>query len=243
MVKIAFCDDDPAILQQMGSLLERYCTKRGTEITPVTFTSSLELLTEMEKGSKFDILFLDILMPGEDGMRTAEEIRSFDRNVKIIFLTSSSEYAVESYAVEAFYYQLKPVSQEDFFRLMDSVLLKCQKERTESLLFNCKNGITRVEPRSLEYCEVIHRTLYIHLTNGTVLECIGTIEQLQQQMSAFGCFLRPHRSYLINLQYVKHLSFRSVVMPSAEIPIPRGKYQEVKDAYLRFAFENGQVMV
>lgn len=244
MFKIAFCDDDPSALQDISLLLDRYRQERNREIEYVSYRSPLDLMAQIEKGSRYDVLILDVLMPGENGIDTAAEIRNYDSNVKIIFLSSSSEYAVQSYTVNAFYYLLKPMRTENFFQLMDTVLSKCDDEKTKSILLRCKNGITRIEPKRLEYCEVIHRTLYIHLISGSVLESIGSLEELCNQLEGFGCFMRPHRSYVINLDYVRQLSYRAILMScSAEIPLPRGKYQEIKDAYLKYAFESGQVMV
>ena len=127
---------------------------------------------------------------------------------------------------------------------MDSVLSVCEKEQTESLILRCKNGITRIEPRYLEYCEVIHRTLFIHMTSGKTLESIGCLDELSKQLMPYGNFFRPHRSYLINLEYVKNLSYRAITMSClAEIPVPRGKYNEVKSAFLEYAFRRGEVTI
>lgn len=68
-------------------------------------------------------------MPGENGIEAATEIRKYDKNVKIIFVTSSSEFAVQSYVIGAYYYQLKPIWAESFFRLLDSVLAACKRRR------------------------------------------------------------------------------------------------------------------
>ena len=200
-------------------------------------------MAEIERGTRFDILFLDILMPGETGIDAAAEIRNYDDNVKIIFLTSSSEFAVQSYTVGAYFYQLKPIWRESFFRLMDSAISACEKELNDSLILRCKSGITRIELRHLEYCEVIHRTLFIHLTSGKVLESTGNLDELSRQLESYGGFLRPHRSYLINLDHVQSMSYHAITMSCLmEIPIPRGKYQEIKDTYLEYAFQNRRVM-
>ena len=122
MIKIAFCDDDMEVLHQMNELLDRYRVERNEDITYAAFQSPFELLTEIEKGIRPDILFLDVVMPGQNGMDVAKEIRQYDTNMKIIFLTSSPEFAVESYSVGAYFYQLKPIWEESFFRLMDAVL-------------------------------------------------------------------------------------------------------------------------
>ena len=244
MIKIAFCDDELSVLNELRVLLDQYRVEHNQEITYAAFQSPLELLAEIEKGARFDILFLDVIMPGETGIDTAAEIRNYDSSVKIIFLTSSAEYAVQSYTVGAYFYQIKPIWKESFFRLMDAAVSACEKEQSDSLILRCKSGITRVELRQLEYCEVIHRTLFIHLTSGKVLESVGSLDELSRQLESGGTFLRPHRSYLINLDYIQNLSYHSITMTSlAEIPLSRGKYHEIKDAYLERAFQQGRVMV
>lgn len=237
MIKIAFCDDDCAVLSDLHELLTLYRAEKNKEIDDYAFHSPLDLIAEIERGTRFDILFLDVLMPGQNGIDAATEIRNYDKNSKIIFLTSSSEFAVQSYTVNAFYYQLKPICAESFARLMDTLLSQCEKERASSLILHCKTGITRIKPAQLEYCEVIHRTLFIHLTSGKVLECIGSLDELAKQLIPYGSFLRPHRSYLVNLEYIQNLSYRAITMSClAEIPIPRGKYNEIKNAFLEYAF-------
>ena len=237
MIKIAFCDDDSSVLSDLHGLLALYRAEKNKDIDDHTFHSPLDLIAEIERGARFDILFLDVLMPGENGIDAATEIRNYDKNMKIIFLTSSAEFAVQSYTVNAFYYQLKPICTESFFHLMDAVLSQCEKEQASSLILHCKTGITRIKPAQLEYCEVIHRTLFIHLTSGKVLECIGSLDELGKQLIPFGSFLRPHRSYLVNLEYIQDLSYRAITMSClAEIPIPRGKYNEIKNAFLEYAF-------
>lgn len=244
MIKLAFCDDEISVLNEFRILLDRYRVERNEEIDYTAFHSPLDLLSAIERGVRFDVLFLDVLMPGETGIDAATEIRNYDKNVKIIFLTSSTDFAVHSYTVGAYFYQLKPIGEESLFRLMDSVLAACEKEHSNSLILRCKSGITRIKVEHLEYCEVIHRTLFIHLTNGKILESIGSMDELSHQLASFGCFLRPHRSYLINLDYVQNLSYRAITMSClTEIPIPRGKYNEIKNAFLEYAFQNRQVMI
>ena len=228
----------------MDSVLDEYRVKQNREVEYTAFRSPFELLAVIERGIRFDVLLLDVLMPGENGIDTAAEIRHYDSNAKIIFLTSSAEFAVQSYAVNAFFYQLKPVHTESFFRVMDSVLEECEKEHTSSLILRCKSGITRVELKTLEYCEVIHRTLFLHLTSGKILESTGSLDELCSQLKSYRNFLRPHRSYLINLEYVQKLSARAITMSClTEIPIPRGKYNEVKNTFLEYSFNNRRVIL
>lgn len=159
MTRIAFCDDDAALLHQMQDFLEQYRTLRGVQLELTSYTKPMELLADIEAGVRFDVLFLDVLMPGINGINTAREIRRYDTAVQIIFVTSSSEFAVQSYVVGAYYYQLKPIWKDSFFRLTDAVLAECRKRTQHSLILRCKSGVTRITLDSLEYCEVQGRTL------------------------------------------------------------------------------------
>lgn len=242
MIKVAFCDDELSILKELIVLIDKYRVERNREIEYAAFNSPLELLIQIEKGIRFDALFLDVVMPGENGIEVAKEIRRYDNNVKIIFLTSSAEFAVQSYTVGAYFYQLKPIWEESFFRLLDSAISECEKEQQCSLILRCKTGIARIELDKLEYCEVIGRTLLFHIANGTVVERVGSLDELAGQLMQFENFLRPHRSYLINMKYIQNISSKVITLTClAQIPIPHGKYSEIKDIYLEYAFNEKQV--
>ena len=244
MIKIAFCDDDMEVLHQMNELLDRYRVERNEDITYAAFQSPFELLTEIEKGIRPDILFLDVVMPGQNGMDVAKEIRQYDTNMKIIFLTSSPEFAVESYSVGAYFYQLKPIWEESFFRLMDAVLAECEKKKKNSLILRSKDGITRIDLQQLEYCEVLGRKLLFHLENGAVLESAGSLDDLAGQLMQYSNFFRPHQSFLVNMEYIQNISSRSIKMVNdAEIPIPHGKCSEIKNIYMEYAFNGEQAVL
>ena len=200
MIKIAFCDDDMEVLHQMNELLDRYRVERNEDITYAAFQSPFELLTEIEKGIRPDILFLDVVMPGQNGMDVAKEIRQYDTNMKIIFLTSSPEFAVESYSVGAYFYQLRDA--------------------------------------------VLGRKLLFHLGNGAVLESAGSLDDLAGQLMQYSNFFRPHRSFLVNMEYIQNISSRSIKMVNdAEIPIPHGKCSEIKNTYMEYAFNGEQAVL
>ena len=244
MIKIAFCDDDMEVLHQMNELLDRYRVERNEDITYAAFQSPFELLTEIEKGIRPDILFLDVVMPGQNGMDVAKEIRQYDTNMKIISLTSSPEFAVESYSVGAYFYQLKPIWVECFFRLMDAVLAECEKKKKNRLILRSKDGITRIDLQQLEYCEVLGRKLLFHLENGAVLESAGSLDDLAGQLMQYSNFFRPHRSFLVNMEYIQNISSRSIKMVNdAEIPIPHGKCSEIKNTYMEYAFNGEQAVL
>lgn len=244
MIKMAFCDDDLSILKELSILVDRYRVERNQNIVYAAFQSPLELLAEVERGNRLDIIFLDVLMPGQNGISVAREIRRYDTSVKIIYLTSSAEYAVDSYDVGAYFYQLKPIWQESFYRLMDSVIQECRKGTENSLILRCKDGIARVELDKLQYCEVMSRTLLFHVDGGKMVDSTGKLDELCEQLKEYECFVRCHRSYLVNLDYVQNISNKGIIMTDGtEIPIPHGKYSELKDKFFSYFFNKKQTFL
>ncbi len=244
MIKVAFCDDELSALNEIRVLLDRYCAERNQEIGCTAFHGPLELLSEIENGLRPDILFLDVIMPDGNGINVAKEIRRYDNTVKIIFLTSSAEYAVESYTVGAYFYQIKPICEEKFFPLMDAVISECDKEQQDSLIVRCRGGIVRVCLEELEYCEVISHTLKFYMESGKVLESSGSLDEVCDKLLQHDNFLRPHRSFLVNMEYIQNISYNAIIMDnSAEIPIPHGKCSEIKNRYLEYAFSRRQVFL
>jgi len=244
MIKVAICDDEISVLKELRELFYQYRTERNLDMQCVAFNSPLELMAELEKGISYDVIFLDIIMPGQNGINTAKEIRELDNNVKLIFLTSSDEFAVESYTVGAYFYQMKPIVKDSFYKLMDSVVEQCKKEAENSLVLRCKNGITRLDLDKLEYCEVIGRTLLFYMENGSVLERVGSMDEIWGQLMQYENFLRPHRSYIVNMEYIQTISCKTIRMQNEEeIPIPHGKYTELKTKYLDYAFSRKQTIL
>ena len=236
-MKVAVCDDELQVLETLSSFLDQYCETYHREIKYDLFRSPIELFSRMEQGGCYDVLFLDILMKGDNGIDVAREIRKQDENVKIIFLTSSSDYAVQSYTVGAFFYQLKPMKKEEFTELMEKVFAEWLKEKSEYFIVKCKNGFHRIDVEQLEYCEVVNRSLVLYLHNGCELKSSIKIQELEDTLSRFGCFIRPHRSYLINMKFIESISVKCIDMTcKAKIPIPHGKYTQIKECYLEYAF-------
>lgn len=244
IIKAALCDDDLSVLNELNLLIGQYMAERGRHIACTAFNSPRALLNATAQGNCFDVLFLDIIMPGENGINIAKEIRRHDSTLKIVFLTSSSEFAVQSYTVDAYFYQIKPFFKEGFFSLMDAIADELKKARQYKIILHTKSGITRIDLEKLEYCEVFKRTLLFHMEDGKVIETAGKLDDLYEQLAPYKNFLRPHRSFLVNMEYIQNISHRIITMENlAEIPIPHGKCSEIKQLYLEYAFNRKQAFI
>ena len=237
-MRIAACDDNFEFLQGLSELLNKYGEENHCNVEYKVFTNPLEMVTQMEKGVHYDMILLDICMPGMNGIQCAKDIRIYDNFVKIVFLTTSAEYAVESYSVKAHDYLLKPIQKERLFSLLRQVEKDNDKSEKNIIVIKTKTGLTKIALTQLEYCEVVNRKLILHLTNKEDLECSIRINELEEKLQGFGIFLRPHRSFLVNMDYIQTLTTHSIIMENgAKIPVPREKYAQVKQTYMEYVFQ------
>ena len=243
-MRIAACDDDLKFLQELSGLLNQYGEEYHCNIEYKTYTNPLELVSQIEKGIHYDVILLDVFMPGINGIQCAKDIRMFDNFVKIVFLTSSTEFAIESYAVRAYQYILKPVQKENLFltlRLLEKVAETVEKN---IFVLKSKTGITKISLSKLEYCEVINRKIILHLSNGEECECNLRMNELEEKLKNFEMFLKPHRSFLINMDYIQTMTTHCIIMECGmKIPVPREKYAQIKQAYMEYVFQSSDSII
>lgn len=188
------------------------------------------------KGYSYQVLFLDVLMPGFNGMEAAREIRRFDGEVKIIFLTSSREFAVESYGVDAFYYMLKPGTEQKLFPLLDKIFLDAQRGE-EALPIKTSSGFTRIPYSKIEYVEVFNKKVRFQLADGTTKEVNGSLGDFEGQLLFREEFIKVHRSYIVNMVSVTSLNQKELTTCAGRaVPISRLLAAPVREAYMQFLF-------
>lgn len=232
---IALCDDQAEALRTLCDLLERWQTERKVAFQYKTFRSAAELLDAAEK-EHFSLYLLDVMMPGTNGMAAAREIRGFDTTAEIVFLTSSPDFAFESYSVHARDYLLKPIRAEQLFPLLDRLSLREQRPQNGLTL---KNGatLTRIPYSQLVYVEVMRKHLYFNLTDGSVCETPGALSDYEAQLLTQPQFLRVGRSYIVNVMQIRELSPAGITTFSGkQIPVPRRLFPQLQKDYMRLLF-------
>ena len=235
MLRIAICDDDLQELTRITNILEIYRIKNNTILTYKLFQNGLDLL-EAISGGEYDILLLDILMPGINGIQVAHEIRSFDKEVKIIFLTSSPEFAAESYSVEAYYYLIKPSSEERIFPLLNKILYEATKP-IDSIMVKLQSSILRIDYEKLEFVEVFNKKILFHLSNNIIETISGTLSQYEKELLSHSEFIKVHRSYIVNMHWINKIDSKEITTYNQKkIPISRLLYSHVRERYMKYLF-------
>ncbi len=234
-MRIAICDDDKEELARISSFLDKYQREHNASLTYKAFHSGVELLSTVRSGD-FALYLLDVIMPAVNGVEVAKEIRSFDTEAKIVFLTSSPEFAVASYTVKAMDYILKPVEEGRLFGVLNELMTDSQKPQ-EGLTVKAKSGITRILFSRLVYVEVVNKQVYFHLSDNSVREITARLSEFEQTLLARPEFMRVHRSYIVNLFQINELTANGLTTHQGNsIPVSRALYKEVRDAYVKQLF-------
>lgn len=239
MFQIAVCDDSIDELSNMVLLIDLYRTSKHLNCEHAVFSNGFELISALEKEKRFDIYCLDIMMPGFSGIDVAKEIRTFDKTAPILFLTSSPEFALESYSVKAINYILKPISKEKLFLTFDELLEQMKSEKEEdAVIVKSNEGIQKILISNLVFAEVIGRSVLYHMRSGKVIECIEAFSSVCDNLMRYGYFIKPHRSYLVNMQYVDTIENHQITLQTlSTVPVAQGKSKQVKTRYLNYQME------
>ena len=236
ILKIAICDDNSRDLSHITSLVESYRKNKKTDIVYMSFLNAIDLLESLKK-REYDLLLLDVLMPGFNGLQTAHELRKQNDKIEIIFLTSSPEYAVESYNVRAHHYLLKPATEDKLFPILDKLFDKLKKPE-ESIVIKTSSSVFTVPYINIEYVEVYAKTVYFYLTDNDVKKVSGSMAEYEALLLKRPGFIKVHRSYLVNLQWVQQLNQKELItLTGRKVPIARTVYTQIRTAYTQFLFK------
>ena len=232
MLKIAVCDDEQLYLDKTSAMLEQYAAEHDVEITAEAFSNPSTLLDSIEAGARHDIYLLDIYMPGVSGMSVATELRSRGVRSPIIFLTSSTEHAVEAFGVDATHYLLKPYTQQNFFAAMDKAMQSISAHAEESIVLKIGGEYQNVTVDRIMYCEAANNYQRLWMKDGSELLVRMTASELYDMLEGFDCFHRCGRAYILNLNHVTKVTANSAVLKNGtELPLPRGTVASLKNSF------------
>ena len=232
---IAICDDEVS----MGQILEEKIKEIYPDAAIVQYLSGDELLAS---GCSPDLLFLDIQMPGTDGMETARLIRQKNEDMILIFVTAVEEYVFEAFDVGAFHYLVKPFSDEKFKEVVTKAVHTAKKHLTSKenqkyIMIHSAGSHIRVFLQDIIYAEVYNRKVIIH-TRDTDIEYYGKLQELECMTGED--FFRTHRAYLVHFKYVEKYDANCVTMENGTALIAKKNYPEFVKQYLKYNRRKGK---
>ncbi|MFG6394017.1 MAG: LytTR family DNA-binding domain-containing protein [Lachnospiraceae bacterium] len=220
MLSIAVCDDKISDCCNIAKGIKDILEEEGIPFIIKQFNSSSALLNSTEC---FDIIFLDIIMDGINGMEAAQLLRNKSFNQVLIFISSSSKYVFEAYDVEAFWYLVKPVSKSRLKKVLIKAARKSFNNQDGFIIINKDRQNKKLLLKDIYYFEVKGRIIYAHGISG-ITAYYGQIGNLEKDLAGKG-FSRCHKSFLVNLGHVDIYNRQEAVLDNGErVAIAKRRY-------------------
>lgn len=233
-MRLALVDDDAAQTDHMASLIQEELAALGYARSVVdTFDNAASFLAaEREHG--YDIAVLDIFMEGIDGIAAAQAIRRTGSDLRLVFCTTSNEFASESYALNASYYLRKPITREGVARMLARLDLD-RLDRTRSITLD--NGTT-VLVRCIVMTNYSNHVVTLTLASGETVRVRTSQTRFEETLAPYGCFFSPVKGMIVNFHEVVRLEGDEFVMSNGtRVHITRRRMKEARSAFTHFRFE------
>lgn len=229
-MKIAIVDDEKKATDILDTYIQRFEQEFHVEIFSSIFHNPNDFLNSYS--SDYDLVFLDVEMPGLNGIETAKEMRKMDPNVVLIFITNMAQYALSGYEVQALDFVIKPVAYADFSMKLQKAIRYVKRNEEHKITLATSDGMVHLMISDIFYIEVMRHYLVYHTSSGdyTVRGVMKVTEKDFEQYH----FVRSNHSYLVNLKYVEAISGNCLRVAGTELLISRNKKNEFMEAFARY---------
>ena len=235
----AICDDDNTDRILVGKILQKKMKNRREPLTIEYFECGEDLVEKYESGKqKYDLLILDIYMKYMDGMDAAKRIRRYDRNAAIIFLTTTPDYAVESYEVRATDYLLKPVSEGWMGEALNHFLEEHYPKVRQSLLMISGSSGRRIAYDDILYIESRRMNLRVVCSKGVEHTIRKKLDDVQEELPE-NRFLRCNQSFIVNMDYIRDADNNFTMCNGDIIPIKVREKKKIRKRYFDYLLNSG----
>lgn len=215
MNRVAICDDEPLICSQVEKYINMYAKESNEDFQVIKFQNGNQILKYLQKNYSIEIIFIDIFLSGENGMDIAKNIRSIDKKVNIIFLSSTEKYAIEGYSVAASNYFIKPASYYLIARELKKILNNLKFHNKDFFVIKNDTGTYKIYTDDIVFIETAGRNTLLHLTNKELVLSYWKMKEYEPLLS--NSFYRCHNSYIVNLNFIDKVIQYDIYLLSGEI--------------------------
>jgi len=230
MKKVAIIDDDENIRSTIKEYLKKYEQASKEQFIVSDFAFPELFLTNYKP--EYDIVMMDIDMPGMNGLTAARKLRNLDERVVLLFVTNLAQYALKGYEVAATDFIVKPLKYERFSQKLERALRFVPESTRPMLMIRTESATITVELDDIIYVEVNKHDVYYH-TVKDVYRVRGSLKQAEEDLGDpkfFAC----DKSCLVNLAYVEGVSAGTVTVAGNELCVSRSKKKPLIDALAAF---------
>jgi lytTr DNA-binding domain protein len=230
MVHVAIVDDEKNDRQLLRDCLNYVSEKKQVDFSVREFSNADSFLVGYEP--EFDIVFMDIEMPGTDGMEAARQLRKMDKNVVLVFVTNIAQMAVCGYELDAVDFLVKPIEKRIFSLKMTRILARVNIEKEDTILLNISGDKVVIRAHIIKYLEVFGHYVIYHTKEGDYTEYIS-LNAAEKKLKG-GPYVRCNRSCLVNLRCVDKVTKDSCIIGDDTLSISRYQKSSFINAYVSF---------
>lgn len=232
VIEIAVCDDERYLLRYLEECLYELGKSAGIQVDVECYEDGEDLVKAVEKGKRYDIIYLDVRMRYMDGLEAAYKIREIDRTVQMVYVTCYDRCMKETFRVAPIGFITKPIEKNEFEETF-YYALKLVEEQDAYYRFRYMKSDYKVAICDILYFESKLRVAEIILQDGRLKEYRALNEIEKSLIQSKGRFLRVHKSYLVNYQHIIRIGYEEIEMPKGIIlPLSR-TYKNAVDEKLR----------
>lgn len=233
MIKIAICDDNINFINEIAKAIEEYSKTNNLLVSIERFDKGLELIDRYKQSNKYDIVFLDIDMPSISGREVVKELRAYDENFILIFITSLEEEIFKLVKYNIFRYIRKRYLKEE---LKEAYLaaIKIINERDLKYTFETKDGFFKISLSDILYFQLVDRRVELHdIKNINILK-IKVFNDINEEFKSRG-FISIYRGCLVNLRHIRRVGKKEIYLSNGEIlQVSRIKIDEVTNSFFKY---------
>lgn len=237
-MNITICDDNKKELENIKQIVSEYALAHSElSVTIRCFLNPFDMLDDINKTGVPDIALLDICMPGILGTEVAKELKNkSDDNTDIIFLTTSTDFAVEAFALHVNDYLTKPFTKKRLTDTLDRVVEKRKKRLFVPVV--CGREIHRIDLYQILYIESKNHSIEIYLKSGKSIKTYTPLADMKNLFNNVSGFISVGASYIVNLSCVRSvLQTELVLINGQNIPVPRRLRNSIREQYFDFYSE------
>ncbi len=233
-MKIAIVEDTSSDLIYIQDCLVRLSEEKNVPIQVSTYHDSLLLLSDYNM--QFDCIFMDIQVPGVNGMEGAKKLRQADPTVPVIFVTNLENYAIQGYSVNAFDYIIKPYTYEKIKSVWERLFSKIHSERSNDIFIKNPDGVIRIPINLLYYVSVEKHCIYYHTAFGVFQER-SSMKSAEEALLKYD-FTRINSCYLVNMRYIENVCGDEVWLREERLKISRARKKKLLSDINEYILKN-----
>lgn len=236
-MRIAVCDDEKIALKIITSAVAEELKKRKIDGQYITFTDSADLIEKINAGEEYDVLFVDICMPGMDGIEVGLMLRQLAKESLLVYVSSRDDLVFDTFRAQPFRFIRKKMFTQELPAVIRDLIDEISRRNSNKVSFSCGNSTLLISPHSIWYVESFRKNQIVHCEDAEY-EIHSSFQKIIEELKDYP-FVQIHKSFFVNCSHVRSIERGKLELDNhVVLPIGRSRQNAVKEAFRMTAMKN-----